>query len=74
MHLREQPETTRAYVPVKLLSSVEHRLRHVPVKPDPRETKRSIRLGKLPAESSSSIPVPEDVPELIVTYAEQPAS
>ena len=58
-------------MPIELLSGIEHRLRHVPVESDPRESKRAIRFGERLAETLPSLPIPEDVPKLFVAQADQ---
>lgn len=72
--LGEKPEAAGPHVPVELLSGVEHRLRHFPVEPNPREPERAIRFGERAAEPISPLPVPEDTLELPVVHADQPSS
>jgi hypothetical protein len=61
-------------VPIELLSSVEDRLRYIPVEPDSRKPERAIRFWERPAKARPSLPVPEDVLELLVANADQTSS
>lgn len=61
-------------MPIELLPSIDHCLRHVPVQPNSREPERAIRFGKCLAETLPSLPIPKDMLKLFITQADQPPS